>query len=124
MLIGHRNARFLKLYFESYREYGPNEWYFNAGQLPTTSILEPMPYLVHRVRLCFGVHDLRSMLYDDLDANWQRDFYAVHLLSRHQSDGRDDGIESFDEMTIRSYNRTFGEMARLVYYGSKDLLKP
>lgn len=100
--------------------YRPTEWYYNAGELPTTSILVPHPHLVHRVKLAFGVHYLLPMLYQEFYPSWQQQFYTVHLLQRHRSHG--DGIQYFDEVNIRDYNCTFGEMARLAYYGTKELV--
>ncbi|XP_073987745.1 uncharacterized protein isoform X3 [Rhodnius prolixus] len=35
VLIGHKDARFLKLWLEGYRRYRPRMWYYNAGQYPT-----------------------------------------------------------------------------------------
>jgi hypothetical protein len=55
ILIGHKNSRFLKLYLESYRNYDRNQWYYNAGDLPTISILYKNPELVHRVKREFAV---------------------------------------------------------------------
>lgn len=120
MLVGHRNARFLKLYHQSYQEYKPTKWYYNAGELPTTSILIAQPHLVHRVKLAFGVHYLLPMLYRERYPFWQKDFYTVHLLQRHRPHG--DGIVYFNEDNISDYNCTFGEMARLAYYGTKELM--
>ena len=42
-LIAHKNARFLKLWLNSYHDYRPNSWYYNAGELPTISILYKRP---------------------------------------------------------------------------------
>lgn len=76
--------------------------------------------LVHRVKLQFGVHYLLPLLYRERYPFWEKEFYAVHLLSRHRS--HSDGIGYFNEENIKGYNRTFGEMARLAYYGSKDMI--
>lgn len=121
MLICHRNARFLKLWYESYREYKPTLWYYNAGELPTTKFLEKQPNLVHREKIQFGVHYLVDMLYEEQNPFWDKMYYAIHMLARHRS--HSDGIVYFNEDNIKDYNRTFGQMARLAYYGNKNILK-
>ena len=120
MLICHRNARFLRLWHESYRQYKPTLWYYNAGELPTKKILEKKPSLVHRIKKEFGVHYLLPMLYQDRYPFWQKEFYTIHLLARHRQ--HSDGIQYFNKDNIKGYNRTFGEMARLAYYGTKQFI--
>lgn len=123
-MIAHKNARFLKLWYESYKFYRPTRWYYNAGHLPTNKFLVPNPGLVHRVKYEFGVHNLVPMLYNDLYPFWQEKFYAIHLLSRHRSYlVPNDKIQYFNEHNIKTYNKTFGEMARLVLYGTKNLIE-
>ncbi len=124
VLVCHRNARFLRLWHQSYRSYRPTLWYFNAGELPTTSILTPRPQLVHREKTAFGVHYLLPMLYQkqlsSSDLDWQRQFYAVHLLARHRP--HDATRQYLNEDNIRDLDCTFGEMARLAYYGTRQML--
>uniref|UniRef100_T1IQT1 Alpha-1,4-N-acetylglucosaminyltransferase n=1 Tax=Strigamia maritima TaxID=126957 RepID=T1IQT1_STRMM len=119
IIIAHKDARFLKLWIDSYRSYRPQQWYYNAGDLPT-KILERSPYLVHRVPFKFGVDLDVDLLYKTNWPSWRR-FYAIHLLLRHRSylDQRSE-ISQFNEENIRSYSHTFGEMARMVLYGSTD----
>ncbi|XP_015917631.1 uncharacterized protein [Parasteatoda tepidariorum] len=121
LLVAHKNARFLRLWFNSYRYYRRERWYYNAGELPTTFILERMPYLVHRVLYDFGIHNLVQMLYGVRSREW-KDFHAIHLLVRHKNyllPG--DTVTEFNEENIKHYNKTFGDMARLVLYGSEKL---
>jgi hypothetical protein len=119
VLIAHKDARFLRLWLETYREYYPNLWYFNAGQKPALEILSYKPELVHSVKTLFGVHDLSRELYRQ--RNWKewRNYYAVHLLIRHRH-----YLDSWwnyywwpelNETNIHDYPMTFGEMARDVY---------
>ncbi|KAF7493505.1 hypothetical protein SSS_03155 [Sarcoptes scabiei] len=124
IIVCHRNARFLKLWIESYHQYRPDRWYFNAGELPTQTILKQNPSLVHRVPERFGVTNLVQMLYGSVsDGDWEKKFDTIHLLARHRSYMINDRkIRFFNEYNIQTYNGTFGEMARSVYYGSKRLL--
>lgn len=126
ILVAHRNARFLNLYYNSYHNYQGHLWYYNAGELPTTAFLHPRPHLVHRVPHRFGVDtDLVRMLYQKLNPKWQQEFDAIHLLMGHRSymvENSPDYVDTFDEHNIRTYNQSFGEMARLVYYNTTELL--
>ena len=129
MLICHKNARFLRLWYDSYHNYKADLWYYNAGEFPTKHILESSPNLVHRVRNEFGVDNLVEMLYNQMNPHWQAQYYTIHLLERHRSylvPNKGDGnrFRYFNEYNIGNYNRTFGEMARLVYFGEKKILDP
>lgn len=123
VIIAHKDARFLKLWMESYHNYQGDKWYFNAGEYPTTSILYERPELVHRVKLLFGVHMLIHNLYKSHWKGW-RDYYTIHLLIRHRSYlDKESPIKNFDENNIKTYNYTYGQMARQVLYNSTDIIK-
>ncbi|XP_035225252.1 uncharacterized protein LOC118197822 [Stegodyphus dumicola] len=122
LLIAHKNARFLRLWYNSYHYYRRERWYYNAGELPTTFILEKMPYLVHRVLYDFGVQNLVQLLYGTRSDEW-KNYHGIHLLVRHKNyllPG--DSVLEFNEENIKYYNKTFGDMARLVLYGSYEIL--
>jgi hypothetical protein len=120
VLVAHKDARFLRLWLETYRQYYPDRWYFNAGEKPTREVLWFKPELVHRVKTLFGVHGLSDELYRTESWSEWRDYYAIHLLIRHRW-----YLDSFwnmlwwpklHENNIRNYPKTFGEMAREVYF--------
>jgi len=120
VLVAHRNARFLRLWLETYRQYYPGRWYFNAGEKPTREVLWFKPELVHRVKMLFGVQGLSEELYRlDRWDEW-RNFYAIHLLIRHR--WYLDTLwnlfwwPSLDEDNIRDYPKPFGDLAREVYF--------
>jgi hypothetical protein len=117
VLVANRSARFLRLWLESYKEYYPDRWYYNAGCKPTEELLYKTPELVHRVRLLFGVHMLIHNLYKTLWNDWRKQ-YSVHLLMRHRSYLDKEHLDKwpvFDENNIKDYPMTFGQMAREVY---------
>jgi len=124
ILIGHKNSRFLKLYLESYRNYDRNQWYYNAGDLPTTSILYKNPELVHRVKREFGVNgpEVCPKVYRIYYPNWQKDFYTIHLVLRGNEISSKDWcfgnnkplVMKFDEQIAKNLRVTFGEMTRLL----------
>jgi hypothetical protein len=119
VLIAHKDARFLRLWLESYRIYHPEEWYMNAGEKPMREILSYRPELVHTVKTLLGVHGLTVQLYNwDSWRNW-RLYYSIHLVIRLRKD-----VETWwhylmwptiDETNICKYDKPFGEMAREVY---------
>jgi len=118
VLIAHRNARFLKLWHECYRDYHGDRWYFNAGELPTKAVLYQHPEIVHRVKLLFGVHMLVKNLYKTFWDKWEEQ-YTIHLLMRHRSYlDKNSPIKEFDEQNIRRYNFTYGAMVRKIIFGT------
>jgi hypothetical protein len=117
VLVANKSARFLRLWLESYREYYPDRWYYNAGCKPTEELLYKTPELVHRVKLLFGVHMLIHNLYKTQWTDWRKQ-YSVHLLMRHRSYLDKEHLDKwpiFDENNIKDYPMTFGEMAREAY---------
>lgn len=81
IVLAHKNSRFLKLWYESYRNnYKPNRWYYNTGVYPTRHILEKKPYLVHRVEKLFGIYNnIRKSVYTTKFNEW-KDYYGYHLM--------------------------------------------
>ncbi|XP_023716703.1 uncharacterized protein LOC111869411 isoform X1 [Cryptotermes secundus] len=120
VLVAHKDARFLRLWLETYRQYYPNRWYFNAGEKPTREVLWFKPELVHRVKVLFGVQGLSEELYRTEGWYEWRRFYAVHLLIRHRwyldSLWNMFWWPRLNENNILDYPKTFGEMARDVYF--------
>ncbi|XP_075229355.1 uncharacterized protein LOC142329001 [Lycorma delicatula] len=121
ILIAHKNARLLKFWYESYRNnYEPDRWYWNAGELPTMSILWARPEFVHRVKLLFGIHDLRVQIFTENWKDWRKQ-YTIHILSRHVSFLQDYydlpfvDSEDFNEVNAREYPFAFKDMVADVY---------
>ena len=103
VLIANKNARFLRLWLDSYRQYYPDQWYYNAGCKPTEEVLYKRPELVHRVKLLFGVHMLGPQLYKTMWKEWRQQ-YTVHLLARHRYYLDVENLEKwpfFDEINIK-----------------------
>jgi len=116
VLIANKNARFLRLWLESYRQYYADKWFYNAGCKPTEEVLHKRLELVHRVKLLFGVHMLVSKLYKELWKEWRQQ-YAIHILVTHQSYLDEEHLQQwpiFYEINIKDYPTKFGEMAREV----------
>lgn len=121
ILLAHKDARFLRLWLESYRgAYRGDLWYYNAGEHPTKYILWTQPELIHRVKVQFGVDtDFIGHLFQQEWSGWRR-MYAMHLLIHHQyllnnlTKKATFPVE-FTENNIRYYPITFRQMAYDVY---------
>lgn len=132
--IGHKRARFLKLYLSLYRDYDMTKWYWNAGIYPTYQIINKYPHLVHRVDKELGVSSLRicQLLYKENSNTWKDEYYSIHLLMKNNSIQSDkwcfpgqilpDKI-TFNEDDIKTLNITFGQIARSVFYGTTDIIQ-
>jgi len=119
VLIAHKDARFLKLWLESYRIYHPEECYMNAGEKPLREILAYRPELVHSVRTVLGVHGLGERLYSwDKWESWRK-YYSIHLVLSYRScpvpSGDYQQWLTIDETNVCHYEKPFGEMAREIY---------
>ena len=117
VIVAHKDARFLQLWLESYKVYHEDKWYYNAGCKPTEEILYLKPYLVHRVKLLFGVHMLIHNLYKTYWEDWRKQF-VIHLLINHRSYLDKEHLDKWPVFTaenIKSYTNTFGTMAREAY---------
>ncbi|XP_029823447.3 uncharacterized protein LOC115309341 [Ixodes scapularis] len=124
VLVAHKDARYLRLWYESYRAYRPDLWYWNAGELPTKKFLSIRPDLVNRVRYDFGVAEEATLtLYDQCDDSWGN-YSSFHTFFRHIFRYVPSEPERFGPLTLDTvpyYDRNFGQMARLVLFGTTRL---
>ncbi|CAG2172657.1 unnamed protein product, partial [Oppiella nova] len=81
VLIGHKNARFLRLCYETFRDYDPTKWYVNIGERPVLNVINKQPHIIHRMDGQFGVRpNVCHMLYPKYDKNWR------NMLKNHRPD--------------------------------------
>ncbi|KAG8268755.1 hypothetical protein J6590_019335 [Homalodisca vitripennis] len=121
VLLAHKDARFLKMWLDSYRgAYRGDLWYYNAGERPTTEILWRRPELIHRVKVQFGVdtHWIEQVFQESW-TGWRR-LHALHLLIHHQYllanlTAKATFPVQFNQHNIAYYPITFREMAYDVY---------
>lgn len=128
VLIGHKDARFLRLVLQSYEAYDTNQWYYNAGMLPTIVILEKYPYVVHRIKVKFGVDApvACQYFYKEWHRSWNSYYYTFHMVMRGNRIQHKDWClgdadhwlkhVEFNDEIIRKLNNTFGQMARAVMW--------
>lgn len=123
IIIGHRNARFLKLWHDSYRSYDPNTWAENLIVWPTKKILRKNPSLVHRaVQFGSWCNITSPYLYTSYQKNWRTDYLAIHLTFRGNEVAVMDycfgdttnfpNVTFFDEKVVKTSDVTFAEMVR------------
>lgn len=121
VIVAHRKARFLQLWLNSYADYRPERWYYNAGELPAR-ILEKQLNLVHRVPESFGVYDLVSELYKERWEKWTT-YHSIHLLARHRGYlDKESPIKEFNETNTLDYPFTYGQMVRKILYNTTEML--
>ncbi|KAL1469612.1 hypothetical protein MTO96_024907 [Rhipicephalus appendiculatus] len=127
MLVFHKNSRFLRLYLNTYRKLNDSIWYYNAGVLPTESLIEPHMHLVNRVY--YGLEsgmDMLGALYEPHAHPYWRNIHAVHLLAFHRWESPHDPLRNADlnETNIRDLDNVMGQMARSVIFGTSDFVPP
>ncbi|XP_077553644.1 uncharacterized protein LOC144168562 [Haemaphysalis longicornis] len=122
VIVAREDAEYLRLWYESYQDYRPSMWYFNAGELPTKKLLVPRPYLVYGVPYDFGVHEaVTRILYKQCSSAW-KNFTTIHLFFRSRNYyNPSDKFGLVDFETVGRYNTSFGQMARLVLAGTTKL---
>lgn len=121
VLIGHKDARFLKHTIETFRDYQPDIWYYNGGKLPTKAVLYKHPEFIHRVIQKFGTDSIVSYYLFTQDWPRWKEYDAIHILISHRHYLFKDNFKlfpEFNEETILKCNFTFGEMARQIYFRS------
>ena len=107
VIVSAKQARFLSRYLDLYHEYRPSQWYYNAGEAPTTNILADRPELVHRVKTGFGVENLAEKLYRERWVGWAERF-TIHLLDSHKEYLA--GVGELEEDNYRECECTISDM--------------
>lgn len=111
ILLAHKNARFLSQWLAGYKKYKPSNWYYNAGQYPTQQVLAKQPNLAHRVPDLFGVQNLSNELYSSNNWTDWKEYYSIHLLSRHPP-----APDYLDELAIKKMNTSFADIVRFILF--------
>ena len=115
VIIATKDAEFLRLWYDTYRDFTKREWDYHDSAVPYKLQYE-YPKLIHVEEKTLNWPSGRnlSLIYDQL-YDW-KDNYAMHLWYRlHELE--------HNPHDIREMNTTFGEISRLVYYGSPEIPK-
>ena len=139
ILIANKNARFLKIMYNSFRKYEAKKYGWNGGIMPSR-LLKKQPNLVHRVKNEFGSRsqNLCPKIYFSYYKNWSKEYFTIHLSIRGNEISlqnycfkrmRGFGIRKlnnlrtfYNESIVRQLNVTFGEMCRNVYDFEKEMI--
>ncbi|CAG2165778.1 unnamed protein product [Oppiella nova] len=122
--ITYRNARFLRHWIDGYRQYKPNVWFYNGGELPNMFISKT-PQIIHRLKgeFCPESHQICHKLFTTYDESWRTDYYALHTFLRNNHfyhiwcvDNIDIQIYTFDEIIVSKMSTTFADMCRFVNF--------
>ncbi|CAG2178310.1 unnamed protein product [Oppiella nova] len=99
VLIGHKNARFLRLCYETFRDYDPTKWYVNIGERPVLNVINKQPHIIYRMDGQFGVRpNVCHMLYPKYDKNWRNSYPKPPAFS------------AYNETTVWTVDTTFSYM--------------
>lgn len=124
VLVAYKNARCLRLWYGSYRHYRPDLRYWNGGDLPTKTFLSVKPDLVYRVTHGFITNEfLVAQVFSKCDDSW-RNYSVIHLEARHRKRIATSDHEKYRPLrldSISNYDRNFGQMIRLMLFGTTGL---
>ena len=108
----------LDTYYDDYEEY-KHIWAFHSGNVPTV-LIRRYPNLIHIEPMKFhrpGPHpDFLGSIWGNLTFPWEEN-YSVHTYIRLLNK-----FPIITEETIKTMNSTYGQMARQVFYGSKEMI--
>ena len=122
VIVCNKNALFLKMFITAYLDdYRIEEWAYNTGKIPW-KIWKRFPQLIHMEETKLNRPNFKelSLIWGPDTFKW-RDNYAVHTWYRLWKDQSPyyHGVEPNEE-NIKTWNGTWGEMARTVLYGRAD----
>jgi len=113
LVISKRNATFLRLWYESYRDDYRKIWAYNALWVPNT-LAKKHPDLIHVEGFNFTRPNWKDYkLIFDGNYDWSTN-YGMHLYSRWYNTAIDVNI-------IRTLNTTLGSVSRHILFGNKEL---
>lgn len=117
IIVARKNAPFLKLWYESYKDnYRAIDWDYNCARV-TYKLYEQRKDLLHVEPYKLTTPDWqdRKKLWDEV-IDWQgMGLYVVHVMLHLN-------WKEYTPENIKDINSTFGEVVRLIYYGSPKLI--
>ena len=117
IIICSKRSVFLTLWINTFfDDYRPNVWAYNSGEVPT-KLAKRYPHLVHLENNTLHRPSYSEMQYiwGSEHYNWTQN-YAIHTWIRFYN-GKRPTPES-----IKLMNSTYGEMARLLFYGTTNIV--
>ena len=114
-ILANKNATFLRVWYETYKyTYRPFQWDYNTGTV-SFYLFTRRPDLIHVEPYRLSTPDWtdRHLLFETI-INWHN-LYVLHVMNHKIK-------FNYSPENIRHLNSTFGEVMRLIYYGSPVLL--
>ncbi|ELU02941.1 hypothetical protein CAPTEDRAFT_222887 [Capitella teleta] len=124
IIVCSKHSFFLTLWINSYiDDYRVDEWAYNTGQVPF-NLAQRYPQLVNvnKGRMVYPSYKELNKIWGSDSWDWWNN-YSVHLYYRLWKDTSPyfKGVEP-DEHNVKGLNNTFGQMARMILYGTRDLM--
>jgi len=124
VILAVPNASFIQLWLDSFKKYRPYSWAYNSIRVPF-KLWKRHPELIHVEKTSINhpnwQDDELKYIYDSsLTFNWSENF-AIHLWSHKMK--KIGKIQLYDADNIKHINSTFGQVARLIYYGSSNVTR-
>ena len=112
-ILASKNATFLNLWHQSYKNYRTGHWTYNSLIIPY-QLSEKHPELIHIDGYNFTRPNyLQTKMIFKENYDWSTN-YAMHLFIRWYKDPINVDI-------IRTLNTTIGAISRNVFFGNKEL---
>ncbi len=124
VIVCSKKAVFLLLWLNAYLDdYRITEWAYNTGKVPF-NLARRYPHLVNVEKTSLNRPNFKELdkIWGPNSFDWQMN-YAVHIWYRLWKDMSPyyKGVEPNSE-NIKTWNATFGEMARSILYGTRDFI--
>jgi len=105
-------CRYLAMVEDLYRkQYNASLWYYNAGELPTTEILEKYPGIAHIVDQGIEMDMIRRLFVNNEPVEAFTSTYDVlHTFYNHRYVVNDE--TDYNKVDYRAYNNSFANIAR------------
>lgn len=115
-IIASKNSTFLKIWYWTYETFEDKSWAKNSQYTPY-KLSRIIPELIHVERL-FAFAGFSGNVHDFFNkvADWSQR-YGLHLYIRLQE------IQKSDPEHIKKLNSTYGQIARLIYYGKTEMIQ-
>ncbi len=124
VIICSKQSQFLHYWRQSFiDDYRQGEWAYNTGRVPTR-LWNENPDLIHVEKTSFFQPSWKQLnqIFLQKRYDWQNKNYLIHLWNHVYQ--RRTYIPEPNFENIRTWNGTFGEIARYVLYGSPDVISP
>lgn len=115
VIVGARNAKFLKLWYETYKSFSGLEYNVHSVLVPYILSLK-YPNLIHVEKYTMNFPDWSpkglNLLYNKV-YDWSKN-YCIHMNYRCNR-------VDYNPDKIRTLNSTFGQIARFIYFGDSSI---